>query len=361
MLTNVLRKITKRQPLTARECMYVMDSMMNGTMSDVQVGAVLAALATKGASEAELTAFAEAMRAHSLRVECRPDLFDIVGTGGDRAKTFKISTTSAIVVAAGGVRVAKHGNRAKKSRSGSADMLEALGVNIFLSPASCLEMLKQIGICYFYTRYYYYMMKRIDRVRELLGVPTIFDVLRPLINPARASREILGVNTPDLVEPMARVLSRLGVEHGMVVYGRDGSDEISAAGRTLICEFSGQDFRTYDVWPEQFALPSCERYELRGGTPKENAAIARRILRGEKGACRTAVLLNAGAGLYVGGSTLTLEAGVKRAAQLIDSGLAMEKLEDFIMMSQNMGKVEKVKITSCQDDEDYDIIKGTLI
>ena len=147
----------------------------------------------------------------------------------------------------------------------------------------------------------------------------------------------------------------------MVVYGRDGSDEISAAGRTLICEFSGQDFRTYEIWPEQFALPSCERYELRGGTPKENAAIARRVLRGEKGACRTAVLLNAGAGLYVGGSTLTLEAGVKRAAQLIDSGLAMEKLEDFIMMSQNMGKVEKVKITSCQDDEDYDIIKGTLL
>lgn len=360
MLKNVLRKIAQRQPLTARESRFVIDSMMSGTISDVQVGALLAALAVKGTTEDEMTAFAEAMREHSLRVQGQSDLFDIVGTGGDRAKTFNISTTAAIVIAAGGVRVAKHGNRAKKSRSGSADMLEALGVNIFLSPASCLDMLKQIGICYFYTRYYYYMMKRIDRVREQLGISTIFDVLRPLINPARASREILGVNEPALVEPMARVLSRLGVERGMVVYGRDGSDEISAAGNTLICEFSGQAFRTYEIQPEYFALPSCERYELRGGTPKENAAIARRVLRGERGACRTAVLLNAGAGLYIGGRAATLSAGIQRAAQLIDSGLAMEKLEDFIVMSQNMGKVEKVKITSCQDDEDYAIIKGTL-
>ena len=349
MLKSVLEKMIKRQPLTERESTYIMDSMMEGTISDVQTGSLLTALAAKGVTETELIAFAQSMRAHSLCVEGAADLFDIIGTGGDRAKTFNISTTAAIVVAAGGVRVAKHGNRAKNSRSGSADMLEALGVNIFLSPESCLEMLKQIGICYFYTRYYYYMMKRIDKVREQLGIATVFDVLRPLTNPARASYEILGVNTPELVEPMARVLARLGVRHGMVVYGRDGSDEISAAGKTLICEFQDFSFRTYEICPEQFSLGACSSSELRGGSPKENAVIARRVLRGEKGACRTAVLLNAGAGLYVGGNVPTLAAGVKKAARLIDSGLAMEKLDDFIIMSQNMGKVEKVKITSCQD------------
>lgn len=361
MLKNVMKKLTQQQPLTVRESKYIMDSMLNGTISDVQVGALLTALAVKGTTEDELTAFAEAMREHSLRIQGQEDLFDIVGTGGDTAKTFNISTTAAIVIAAGGVRVAKHGNRARKSRSGSADMLEALGVNIFLSPASCLDMIKQIGICYFYTRYYYYMMKRIDQVREQLGVPTVFDILQPLINPARASREILGVNAPDLVEPMARVLSRLGVQRGMVVHGRDGSDEISAAGPTLVCEFSGNDFRSYEIQPEDVSLPACEPHELRGGTPKENAAIARRVLRGEKNACRTAVLLNAGAGLYISGCADGWENGVQQAASLIDRGVAMEKLEDFIAMSQNMGKVEKVKITSCQDDEDCGIIKNTLI
>lgn len=360
MLKRLLGTMIKGQSLTERECRCMMDAMMDGAGSDVQFGALLAVMAAKGATEAELTAFAEAMRAHSLRADSLPDLFDIVGTGGDRAKTFNISTTAAIVIAAGGVRVAKHGNRAKKSRSGSADMLEALGVNIFLSPESCLDMLQQIGICYFYTRYYYYMMKRIDKVCEHLGVPTIFDVLRPLTNPAKAERQILGVSTPELVEPMARVLARLGVKHGMVVYGRDGSDEISAADATLVCEFSGGHFRTYDVHPQQFSLPACRRDELRGGSPRENAAIARRILRGEKGACRTAVLLNAGAGLYVGGRARTWGEGVRRAARLIDSGLAMEKLDDFIVMSRNMGKVEKVKITACQDEEEYAIIQDAL-
>ncbi len=349
MLKRLLEHITKGRSLSERECRYAMDVMMAGTISDVQTGAFLAAMAVKAASEDELTAFAEAMRAHCLQVKELPGLFDIVGTGGDRAKTFNISTTAAIVAAAGGVCVAKHGNRAKKSRSGSADMLEALGVNIFLSPDSCLDMLRQIGICYFYTRYYYYMMKRIDGVREQLGIPTIFDVLRPLTNPARAEREILGVSREELVEPMARVLSRLGVRHGMVVYGRDGSDEISASDATAVCEFTDGEFTVYEVYPSDFSLPACRRQELRGGSPKENADIARRVLRGEKGACRTAVLLNAGAALYVGGSVCSWDEGVRKAARLIDSGLAMEKLEDFIIMSQNMGKVEKVKITACQD------------
>ncbi|KMO85537.1 anthranilate phosphoribosyltransferase [Megasphaera cerevisiae DSM 20462] len=349
MLKCLLGKITQKQHLTAGESDYIMKRIMDGTVSDVHLGALLAALAVKGATETELASFAGAMRKYSLQVSCPMDTFDIVGTGGDAAKTFNISTTAAIVVAAGGVLVAKHGNRAKTSRSGSADMLEALGVNIFLSPESCMEMLEQIGICYFYTRYYYYMMKHIDVVREQLGISTIFDVLRPLINPAHAKYEILGVNDPSLLEPMAHVLDRLGVRHGMVVYGQDHSDEISAAASTAICEVTDHQYTTYQICPEQFALPRGSRDELRGGTPKENAAIARQVFKGERGTRRTSILMNAGAGLYVSGNVLTLEAGIKKAGQLIDSGQALEKLEDLIRMSQNMRVVEKVKLAAYRD------------
>jgi anthranilate phosphoribosyltransferase len=352
MLKSLLDKVVHGNNLTGRESAYLMDQMMDGTISDVPLGAFLAAMETKGPSEREMTAFAQTMRKHSLQVSCEGDLFDIVGTGGGKAKTFNISTTAAIVIAAGGVLVAKHGNRAKTSRSGSADMLEALGVNIFLSPESCLDMLRQIGICYFYTRYYYYMMKRIDVVREQLGITTIFDVLRPLTNPAHATREILGVNKLSLVEPMAHVLANLGVIHGMVVYGQDGTDEISAAAKTTVCEFTEEGFSTYEISPEQFNLPRCGIEDLRGGFPRENAAMTRRVLRGEKGPRRTAILLNAGAGLYVGGKALTWEGGITMARRIIDSGLALKKMEQFIYMSQNMGKVEKVKLTSYKESED---------
>ena len=267
MLTSLLKTITKGKDLSERESAIVMEQIMEGTISDVQLAAFLAALTTKGASEREITAFARTMRKYSMHVPCTMDVFDIVGTGGGRTKTFNISTTASFVIAAGGVRVAKHGNRAKTSRSGSADVLETLGANIFLSPESCLDMLGQIGLCYFYTRYYYYMMKRIDAVREQLGIYTVFDVLRPLTNPAHAVYEILGVNAPHLVEPMAHVLAALGVRHGMVVYGQDGSDEISASAATTICEFTPESFSTYEIRPEDFNLPRASRDELRGGLP----------------------------------------------------------------------------------------------
>ena len=351
MLTSLLKTITKGKDLSERESAIVMEQIMEGTISDVQLAAFLAALTTKGASEREITAFARTMRKYSMHVPCTMDVFDIVGTGGGRTKTFNISTT-AFVIAAGGVRVAKHGNRAKTSRSGSADVLEALGANIFLSPESCLDMLGQIGLCYFYTRYYYYMMKRIDAVREQLGIYTVFDVLRPLTNPAHAVYEILGVNAPHLVEPMAHVLAALGVRHGMVVYGQDGSDEISASAATTICEFTPESFSTYEIRPEDFNLPRASRDELRGGLPKHNAAITRAVLDGRKGGARTAVLLNAGAGLYVGGSVLNLYAGVRKAARLIDSGLARQKLDDFLILSQRLGQAEKVKLIADRDPED---------
>lgn len=352
MLTSLLKTITKGKDLSERESAIVMEQIMEGTISDVQLAAFLAALTTKGASEREITAFARTMRKYSMHVPCTMDVFDIVGTGGGRTKTFNILTTASFVIAAGGVRVAKHGNRAKTSRSGSADVLEALGANIFLSPESCLDMLGQIGLCYFYTRYYYYMMKRIDAVREQLGIYTVFDVLRPLTNPAHAVYEILGVNAPHLVEPMAHVLAALGVRHGMVVYGQDGSDEISASAATTICEFTPESFSTYEIRPEDFNLPRASRDELRGGLPKHNAAITRAVLDGRKDGARTAVLLNAGAGLYVGGSVLNLYAGIRKAARLIDSGLARQKLDDFLILSQRMGQAEKVKIIADRDPED---------
>ena len=352
MLTSLLKTITKGKDLSERESAIVMEQIMEGTISDVQLAAFLAALTTKGASEREITAFARTMRKYSMHVPCTMDVFDIVGTGGGRTTTFNISTTASFVIAAGGVRVAKHGNRAKTSRSGSADVLEALGANIFLSPESCLDMLGQIGLCYFYTRYYYYMMKRIDAVREQLGIYTVFDVLRPLTNPAHAVYEILGVNAPHLVEPMAHVLAALGVRHGMVVYGQDGSDEISASAATTICEFTPESFSTYEIRPEDFNLPRASRDELRGGLPKHNAAITRAVLDGRKGGARTAVLLNAGAGLYVGGSVLNLYAGVRKAARLIDSGLARQKLDDFLILSQRLGQAEKVKLIADRDPED---------
>lgn len=347
MLRCILQKVVHHQKIGKADCRYLMEQMMHEQIDDIQLSALLAALTTKGLQEDELYAFASAVQQYRQRVPMQQEVFDITGTGGG-VKTFNISTTASFVIASGGVAVAKHGTRAKTSRSGSADVLEALGANIFLSPESCCEMIQQIGICYLYTRYYYYMMKRVDELQHKLGIETIWDVLRPVSNPAPITRQLLGVNRADLVEPMAHVLARLGVQNGMVVYGRDGSDEISAAANTLICEFSDNQYKTYEICPEQFSLPRCHASELQGGTPKENAAITRRVLQGETGPCRTAVLLNAGAGLYIGGASLTLSAGIKRARRLIDSGIAWEKLEDFLVMSQNMGKVEKVKIATCQ-------------
>lgn len=350
MLQYILQKVTKQQDLSERDCAYIVDRIMEGRAEDVQLSALLAALTTKGVKENELYALAAAMRRHNQPVQYAENLFDIVGTGGGTVKTFNISTTASFVIAAGGVAVAKHGTRAKASRSGSADVLEALGANIFLSPESCCDMVRQIGICYFYTRYYYYTMKQVDTLQRQLGIETVWDRLRPISNPAPITRQVLGVSQADWVEPMAHVLSRLGIQKGMVIYGRDGTDELSAAANTLVCEFADGKYQTYEICPEQFSLQRCEARELQGGTPKENAAITRRVLQGEMGPCRTAILLNAGAGLYIGGASLTLAAGIARAKEVIDSGAALEKLEDFITMSQNMGKIEKVKIVTCQDE-----------
>lgn len=333
MIQEATAKLIDRNNLTYAEALGVMGEIMAGQPSPVQMAAFLAALSTKGETIEEITACATAMRAHAKPVSHRLELLEIVGTGGDGAHTFNISTTASIVIAASGIKVAKHGNRAASSRSGSADCLEALGVNINLTPEKCVEMLNTIGICFFFAQQYHTSMKHVAPVRRELGVRTVFNLLGPLTNPAAATVQVLGVFAEVLVEPLARVLANLGVRRGMVVYGQDKLDELSLSAPTTVCEFNQGAFRSYVVTPEDFGFIRCQKTDLEGGTPEENAIITRAILGGAKGPKRDTVLLNAGAGLYIGGKAETLAEGVTLAAELIDSGAAMCKLEAFIEQS----------------------------
>lgn len=333
MIKEATSKLIDRKDLTYDEARAVMDEIMSGGTSPVQTAAFLAALSAKGETIEEITACAAGMRARALPVEYTDDLLEIVGTGGDGSNSFNISTTSSIVIAAGGVRVAKHGNRAASSRSGAADCLEALGVNISLSPGQCVSLLQNVGICFLFAQTYHSSMKYVGPVRKELGIRTIFNILGPLTNPAHANLQVLGVYSEEMVEPLAHVLHNLGVRRGMVVYGQDKLDEISLSSPTTVCEFNGDEFTTYVIHPQDFGLTPCEKSELVGGTPQENAQITLDILNGAKGAKRDAVLLNAGAGLYVAGKAASLEDGVRLAAELIDSGKAMAKLQEFILES----------------------------
>lgn len=333
MIQEATAKLMERKDLTYEEANGVIDEIMSGETSQVQTAAFLAALSTKGENIEEITACAAAMRAHALPLEHDMDLLEIVGTGGDGAMSFNISTTSAIVIAAGGVKIAKHGNRAASSKSGAADCLEALGVKIDLEPQQCVKLLEEIGICFLFAQKYHSSMKYVGPVRKELGVRTVFNLLGPLTNPASANMQVMGVYTEELVEPMARVLSGLGVKKGMVVYGQDKLDEISVSAPTTVCEFAAGEYHSYVIRPEEFGLKTAKKEELVGGTPQENADITRAILDGKKGAKRDAVLLNAGAGLYIAGKADSLKAGVELAAKLIDSGAAKKKLEEFIALS----------------------------
>lgn len=279
MLRCILQKVTKRQDLSERDCAYIVEHIMKGRTEDVQLSALLAALTTKGVKENELYALAVAMRQYSKPVHSQRELFDIVGTGGGSVRAFNISTTAAFVIAAGGVAVAKHGTRAKASRSGSADVLEALGANIFLSPESCCDMVRQIGLCYFYTRYYYYTMKQVDKLQRQLGIETVWDRLRPISNPASITRQVLGVSQAAWVEPMAHVLSRLGIRKGMVVHGRDGTDELSAAVNTLICEFSDGQYKSAR---NNFRCSVVTYGNCRAGRPKKMQRLHGAFSRGKK-------------------------------------------------------------------------------
>ena len=337
MIKEAIVKIVDKQDLTYDEAYSVMNEIMSGETSPTQNAAFLAALSTKSTKAEtidEIAGCAAAMRDHALKVPHDMDVLEIVGTGGDNAHSFNISTTSALVIAASGVKVAKHGNRAASSLCGTADCLEALGVNLDLSPEKCVELLKKIGICFFFAQKYHSSMKYVGPIRKELGIRTVFNILGPLTNPASPNMQLLGVYDASLVEPLARVLTSLGVKSGMVVYGTDKLDEISPSAPTLVCEFRDGNYKTYTITPEQFGFTSCKKEDLVGGTPAENAAITLGILKGEdKGPKRNAVLLNAGAALYIAGKADSFENCIRLAGELIDNGAALAKLEEFIKES----------------------------
>ena len=331
MIKEAIIKLSKKQDLAYAEAEAVMDEIMSGQATPVQMSAYLTALALKGETIDEITASAAGMRAHCIKLLHNLDVLEIVGTGGDGSNSFNISTTSSLVIAAGGVPVAKHGNRAASSKSGAADVLEALGVKITLPPERSAEILKKINICFLFAQNYHIAMKYVAPIRKELGIRTVFNILGPFSNPAGANMELMGVYDQSLVEPLAQVMANLGVNRGMVVYGQDSLDEISMCAPTSVCEIRDGKFTSYEITPEQFGYERCEKGALTGGTPAENAEITKAILKGEeKGPKRQAVCLNAGAALYIAGKAASIEEGVKLAESLIDSGAALKKLGEFV-------------------------------
>jgi len=336
MIKEAIVKIVNKEDLTYAEAYTVMNEIMNGETTATQNAAFLAALSAKSAKAEttdEIAGCAAAMREHATQVKTGMDIFEIVGTGGDNAHSFNISTTSALVAAAAGMKVAKHGNRAASSLCGTADCLEALGVNIQQSPEKCIELLKEVGMCFFFAQKYHTSMKYVGPIRKELGFRTVFNILGPLTNPGSPSMQLLGVYDEYLVEPLARVLVTLGVKRGMVVYGQDKLDEISLSSPTTICEINNGWYKSYVVKPEDFGFERCSKEDLKGGTPAENAQITRDILAGAQGHKRNAVLMNAGAALYIGGKAESLKEGIALAAEIIDSGKALATLENFIEVS----------------------------
>lgn len=336
MIKESIEKIVSKADLSYEESYAVMNEIMNGETSPVQNAAYLAALSTKSTKAEtieEISGSAAAMRDHALKVEHDMDVMDIVGTGGDHAHSINISTTAAIIAAAAGVKVAKHGNRAASSKSGAADCLEALGINLEQPPAKVVEELDKIGICFMFAQKYHTSMKYVGAIRKELGIRTVFNILGPLTNPAHPKRMILGVYDEYLLEPLAKVMLSLGVESGMVIYGQDCLDEFSLSAPTSVCEFRNGWFRRYEVKPEDFGFVRCQKADIRGGDPAENAQVTLDILNGAQGPKTDIVLLNAGAAIYVGGKADSIAAGIAKAKELIASGKAMQKLEEYRQLS----------------------------
>ena len=336
MIKEAIVKLVDKMDLTYDEAYAVINEIMSGETTATQNAAFLAALSTKSTTAEttdEIAGCAAAMRDHATKCETGMDIFEIVGTGGDNANSFNISTTSALVAAAGGMKVAKHGNRAASSKCGTADCLEALGANIQQDPEKCVELLKEVGMCFFFAQKYHTSMKYVGLIRKELGIRTVFNILGPLTNPGSPKMQLLGVYDGYLVQPLAQVLINLGVTRGMVVYGQDKLDEISLSAPTTVCEFKDGWMKNYVIKPEDFGFERCTKADLVGGLPEENAKITRAILSGEQGHKRNAVLMNAGAALYIGGKAESLADGIKLAAEIIDSGKALATLEKFIEVS----------------------------
>lgn len=331
MINELLIKLSQKQNLTYDEAKAAIDEIMSGDVSPVVTSSFLTALAMKGETEDEIAGAAEAMRSKAVKFELGCHALDVVGTGGDKSNSFNISTTAGFVAAAAGVTIAKHGNRAASSKSGTADCLEALGVKIDCEPEVMKKSLTQNNIVFFFAQKYHSAMRFVGPVRKEIGIRTVFNILGPLTNPGHADRMLLGVFSEDYVEKIAKALIKLGVHDAMVVYGLDGLDEISACGETKVAEVRGNDIKYYTIKPEDFGFERVKKEELTGGTPQENAEITKAILSG-KGttAQKQAVALNAGACIYVENDGITLADGIKKAQEIMASGAAMKVLEGFI-------------------------------
>ncbi len=336
MIKEAIKQLTNMENLTAEVAEEVMHEIMQGVASPVQMGSYLTALAMKGETIDEITASARGMRKHATKLLNDEDVLEIVGTGGDKSNTFNISTTSALVLASAGIPVAKHGNRAASSKCGSADVLEALGVKIDIAPEHSFKILKEINICFMFAQIYHSAMKHVAPVRKELEIRTIFNILGPLSNPLGASMQLMGVYDKSLVEPLAEVLTRLGVKSGMVVHGDDGLDEISLSSTTTVCEIRNGWFKSYKINPEELGLKMCQKSDLVGGTPEVNAQITLDILEGKKGPKRDAVVLNSAAALTIAKNDLLLHEAVKQVEELIDSGKALDTLAKFKRLSHGL-------------------------
>lgn len=333
MIKEAIQKLLNRENLSLEMTKMVMDEIMSGNATNAQIASFITAMRMKGETIDEITACAMIMRKCGIKLRHEGDVLDIVGTGGDQAYTFNISTVSSFVISAAGVPVAKHGNRSVSSKCGSADVLEALGVKIDIPVSKSEKILKEIGICFMFAPNYHSSMKYAVPVRKELGVRTIFNILGPLASPAEASYQLLGVYDENLVEPLARVLSNLGLKKAMVVHGQDGLDEISLTASSTVCEVNNGYLNSFFLDPRQFGFEYCKPEDLVGGGPQENAEIARRILSGEKSPKRDIVLLNSAVCLYMFYDNITLRECVKMAADVIDSGRAMEQLNKFVRLS----------------------------
>ena len=330
MIKEAIAQLVKREDLTSEVMEQVMEEIMTGEATDAQKASFLTALSMKGETIDEITSAAKVLRSHCERFLNDMDVLEIVGTGGDGSNTINISTLSSVVVSAAGIPVAKHGNRAASSKCGTADCLEALGVKIDCAPARSAQILKDINLCFLFAQKYHPAMRFVGAVRKEMGIRTLFNVLGPLANPAGATMQLFGVYSDELVEPLSHVLRNLGVKRAMVVYGRDSMDEISLSAETKVCEFKNDEFKSYVIKPEDLGLTRCNKEDLVGGTPQENAAIVNDILGGAKGPKTDVVLLNAGAAIYLASDGITLKDGIEKAREIIVSGKAKKQLKEFI-------------------------------
>ena len=336
MFPALIEKLRHQEDLTTAEAASAMAAIMRGEAAQAQIAGLLVGLSIKGERPTELVGFAQTMRDNAIAITPPAGaVFDTCGTGGDRSGTFNISTASAIVLAACNMRIAKHGNRSVSSQCGSADVLEALGVNIQATPAIVEQCLREVGVAFLFAPTFHPAMKHAAQARKDLGVRTAFNLLGPLTNPARPSRQIVGVPRPELTELLARSLSLLGSERAWVVHGADGLDELSTTGYTKVSESRGDSVQTFYVHPADFGLAKATPESLKGGDAAKNAAIVRSVLNGDAGPQRDVVLLNAGAALFVAGQAETVKAGIATAGAAIDSGAARDVLKKLVAVSNN--------------------------